>query len=72
MQHHPLARRGALAALALISLATLAPGLPASQAAENNTIWLDEMNLALAVSGFGNCQSKKTVDNKPLTPRGKV
>lgn len=41
-------------------------------AADNKVIWLDEMNLSQAVSGFGGTQAKKAVANKPLTLRGKV
>ena len=41
-------------------------------AADDKVIWLDEMNLSQAVSGWGGTQAKKTVDNKPLTLRGKV
>ena len=41
-------------------------------AAENKVVWLDEMNLKSAVSGWGGTQSKKTVGNRPLTLRGTV
>jgi hypothetical protein len=55
----------------LAALAVLSMKLPALNAAENKVIWLDEMNLSRAVTGFGDTRSKLTVDNKPLTLRGK-
>ncbi|MEI7901895.1 MAG: NPCBM/NEW2 domain-containing protein [bacterium] len=50
----------------------LSVGVSALNAAESKVIWLDEMNLKNAVSGWGSTQSKKTVDNRPLTLRGTV
>jgi len=47
-------------------------GASALHAAENKVVWLDEMNLKNAVTGWGATQSKKTVDNRPLTLRGTV
>jgi len=47
-------------------------GASALNAAENKVVWLDEMNLSQAVSGWGETQAKKTVDKKPLTLRDKV
>ena len=57
---------------AMAALATLYLGMPVLRAADNKLIWLDEMNLSQAVSGWGNTQAKKTVDKNPLTLRGKV
>jgi len=56
-----------------VLLATLLPWtITLLQAADDKVIWLDEMNLTQAVSGWGNTQAKKTVDNHPLTLRGTV
>jgi hypothetical protein len=59
--------KGAITGMA--ALATLYLGMPALRAADNKVIWLDEMNLTQAVSGWGGTQAKKTVDKKPLTLR---
>ncbi|MCF7730821.1 MAG: NPCBM/NEW2 domain-containing protein [Akkermansiaceae bacterium] len=56
----------------LAALAILQAGAGALRAAENKVIWLDEMNLSPAISGWGETQSKKSVDKRPLTVRGKV
>ena len=56
----------------MAALATLYLGMPVLRAADNKVIWLDEMNLSQAVSGWGETQAKKTVANKPLTLRGKA
>ncbi|MCX6868934.1 MAG: NPCBM/NEW2 domain-containing protein, partial [Verrucomicrobia bacterium] len=56
----------------MAALVTLNGGLSTLHAAENNTLWLDEMNLSHGVSGWNGTHAKKTVDNKPLTLRGKV
>jgi hypothetical protein len=53
------------------AISLLLAALPCT-AADNTVIWLDEMNLSQAVSGWGGTQAKKTVANKPLTLRGKV
>ena len=53
-------------------LATLYLGASALSAEENKVVWLDEMDLKNAVAGWGATQSKKTVDNRPLTLRGTV
>ena len=53
-------------------MATLYLGMPVLRAADNKVIWLDEMNLTSATSGWGTTQAKKTVANKPLTLSGKV
>ncbi|MCX6875374.1 MAG: NPCBM/NEW2 domain-containing protein [Verrucomicrobia bacterium] len=60
-------------ALALCTtLANLSLGMAALNAAETKVLWLDEMNLKHAVSGWGETQAKRTVDNRPLTLRGTV
>ena len=53
------------------AISLLLTALPCT-AADNKVIWLDEMNLSQAVSGWGETQAKKTVANKPLTLSGKV
>jgi len=57
----------------LLILAALLPwsAVPL-QAAQDKVIWLDEMNLTQAVSGWGSTQAKKSVGNHPLTLRGTV
>ncbi|MEI7902559.1 MAG: NPCBM/NEW2 domain-containing protein, partial [bacterium] len=53
-------------------VALLCLGVLALRAEENKVVWLDEMDLKQVVAGWGATQSKKTVDNKPLTLRGTV
>ena len=53
-------------------LATLGLALPCVRAAEHKAVWLDEMNLSTAISGWGSTQAKKSIEGKPLTLRGKV
>ena len=47
-------------------------GVSALHAADGKVVWLDEMNLNQATSGWGGTQAKMTVDKHPLTLRGKV
>jgi len=58
--------------LVLATLATLCWGPPTLHAADNKVLWLDELDLSQAVTGFGATQPKKTTDQHPLTLRGKV
>jgi alpha-galactosidase len=53
------------------AISLLLTALPCT-AADNKVIWLDEMTLTSATSGWGTTQAKKTVANKPLTLSGKV
>ncbi|MEI7954827.1 MAG: NPCBM/NEW2 domain-containing protein, partial [Verrucomicrobiota bacterium] len=54
------------------SLVLLLGGVFTSNAAANKIIWLDEMNLSQATSGWGTTQAKKSIDNHPITLRGTV
>ena len=54
------------------SLACLLGGVFTPNAIANKIIWLDEMNLSQATSGWGTTQAKKSIDNHPITLRGTV
>jgi hypothetical protein len=60
------------ARVVVATLASLYLGGAAANAAEDKVAWLDEMNLTGATSGWGSTQAKKSIDNHPLTMRGKV
>jgi hypothetical protein len=70
--HHLISRTITLLAMTGLLTVVALLGVSALHAAENKVIWLDEMNLSHATSGWGGTQAKKTVDKNPLTLRGKV